>query len=313
MTLDIAIVGAGGAGGYFGARWAEAGHRVMLVARGAHLEAIRQRGLRIESPLGDATVELAAVDDPREGRPVDLVVIATKTWQLEEAIARVGALVGPGTVLFGVQNGVDSASILAKRFGAERVLGGTCKIISFIAAPGVVRHLGVPPILHFGEMSGGLSDRVAALGRELDLGEKLEVVATDEIEAELWKKLLFFVPVSGMGSVTRAPIGVVRSQGECRALLEAAMHEVLAVALARGVELPADSVERAMAFVDTLPFEGTSSMQRDFEAGRRTELEALAGAVTRIGREHGIPTPVHDFVHGALLPLERKARGELEW
>lgn len=311
--MRLLIVGAGGTGGYFGARWAEAGHAVTLLARGPHLDAIRTSGLTVHSPAGDVRSTVHATDDAREVGEVDLVVFATKSWQLPQAIADVAPHVLGRPAVIGVQNGVDSVATLAATFPPSDVLGATCRIISFIDAPGVIRHVGVEPTLLLGETEGGRSDRVARLQAELDLGEPLRVRASDDVQLDIWKKFLFFAPVSGVGSVTRSPIGVFRSVPESRRLLESALAEVFEVARARGIALADGSVARALAFIDTIPADGTSSMQRDVEAGRRTELDALAGAVVRMGREVGVATPAHEFICAALRPLEAKARGEVAW
>jgi 2-dehydropantoate 2-reductase len=311
--MRIAVFGSGGAGGYFGARWTQAGLDVTLVARGRHLEVMQSSGLRIESPLGNATVPVRAVTSDQEVGPIDVLVVATRTWQLPGVLESLARLAGPSTTVVGIQNGVEAAEVLSAVAGPDRMLGGTCRVISVMTEPGVIRHIGAEPVITIGELGGGASERVLSLQRHLDVQPTARVMASEDIRAELWRKLLFFAPLSGVGAVTRAPIGVVREQPESRALLEAAVEEVHAVATAGGVRLPEESVARTIAFIDSLPPAGTTSLQRDFAAGRRTELEALAGAVTRIGRSHGVPTPVHDFMYAALLPLERRARGDVTW
>lgn len=313
QNVSVAVVGAGGAGGYFGGRWVEAGLDVTLVARGAHGDAIEQHGLRILSPLGDVTVQTRVVNDPADLGPVDLVVLATKAWQLEEAAAAVAPRLGGGTMVLGLQNGVEVVDVLRRQVPASRVLGATCRIISLIEEPGVIRHVGAEPTVVFGEVEGGMSDRVGALATALDLGATLRAIASPEVMVEVWRKFLFFAPVSGVGSVTGAPFGAFRSVPQTRALLEAAVREVGQVAEASGIRLGEDAIARTIGFIDSLPPKGTSSMQRDFEAGRRTELDNLSGAVSRIGRSLGIPTPVHDHIYAALLPRELRARGELAW
>lgn len=310
--MTIAIIGAGGVGGYFGARWAAAGHDVTLIARGDHLEAIRARGVRLVSPAGDAVVPVLAVEDTSGIGQVDAVLVATKTWQLPDAAGHLRALVGQDTVVFGAQNGVEAPDQLAAVVGRERVLGGTCRIIAFIAEPGVIKHVGVEPTLLVGEPDGGDSGRVRALEAALDLGPAARLIASADIRAEVWRKFLFFAPMSGVGAVTRATVGAIREQTETRTMLRAAFDEVYAVSVAAGIGLPEGVVDTIDAFVDTLPHDGTSSLQRDFDAGRRTELDALAGAMTRLGRKHRVPTPVHDLLYAALLPMERRARGEVE-
>lgn len=311
--MKIAMVGAGGLGGYFGGRWAEAGLDVTFLARGEQLAALRRSELRIASPLGDAAVRVRAEGDAAAIGVVDLVIVATKTWQLAGAVAAIGPLLAPGTVVFGVQNGVEAAGELAAAVGAERVLGGTCRIISFVAAPGEIRHVGVQPTLTFGETAGGTSERGERIREVLARGAGMTVRLADDIEGEIWKKFLFFAPVSGVGAVTRAPVGTWRGISATRDRLVAAMVEVRSVAAARGVELPGDIVERSLEFLDRLPPEGTSSLQRDVRDGRRTELEALCGAMVRLGREHGVATPVHDALYAFLLPSELRAQGAVDW
>lgn len=311
--MKIVVIGAGGLGGYFAGRWAASGLDVSLIARGAHLEAIKANGLQIESPLGDATVPIEAASHGGGMGPADLVLIATKTWQLAAATELLPPLLGPTTRVMGVQNGVEAAEVLAAKVGAERVLAGTCRIISYLSQPGVVHHVGVQPTLIFGPPRGGNSEGVPTLETQLSRGAGMTVRSSPDIEADLWRKFLFFAPTSGIGSVAQAPIGVLREIPESRAMLHGAIEEVVAIGRVRGVRLEDDSTAKAMTFIDSLPPEGTSSMQRDVRDGRRTELEALSGAVVRLGQEHGQPTPIHRFIYGALLPLEMRARHEVSW
>ncbi len=308
--MKIAIIGAGGVGGYFAARWSQAGHDVQLLARGAHLNAIRARGLRVESPAGNAQVNVNTTSDAGELAPADLVVVATKTWQLPSILPAVEAATGPDAVAVGLQNGVEAADVLAEAVGRERVLAGTCRIFSYVAEPGLIRHVGVDPSITFGELGGGLSDRARAIEDSLKDTAGVSIRASADIQADLWRKFLFFAPTSGWGSVTRAPAGAIRTVPEVRTVLEAGVREVRDVAVGLGIRLEEDAVERALAFIDRLPPEARSSMHRDFEAGRRTELEAICGAVVRLGRKAGVDTPVHGFLYAALLPLELAAHGE---
>jgi len=311
--VRVAVVGAGGLGGYFGGRWAAAGLDVVFLARGAQLAALRARELRIASPLGDVALRVRAEDRAAAIGEVDLVLVATKTWQLAEAAAGLAPLLGGGTAVVGVQNGVEASAVLSAAVGAERVLAGTCRIISYLAAPGEIRHVGVQPTLTFGELSGGASERCERIRDALARGGGMTVRLADDIEAEIWRKFLFFAPVSGIGAVTQAPVGVWRRIDEVRERLVAAMEEVRAVAAARGVTLPEDLVSESLDFLDRLPPEGTSSLQRDVRDGRRTELEALCGAMVRLGREHGVATPVHAAVYAFLLPRELHAQGVVDW
>lgn len=294
--MRIGVVGAGGAGGYFAARWCEAGLDVAVVARGAHLDAIGREGLRLRSPFGDVTTRPRAGEDPAVLGSADFVMFATKTWQLEAAAAAVAPHLAPTALVCGVQNGVDSIETLSRLVGASRVLGATCRIISFIERPGVIRHVGAEPTILVGEPGGGLSDRVRGVAETLSLGRHATVTASPNIDADLWRKMLFFAPLSGVGSVTRSPIGAFRNDPEGRRLLESGMAEVAAVATALEVDLGDDAIRHTLEFIDGLPPDGTSSLQRDIEAGRPNELEALSGAVSRLGSEVGVPTPTHDEI-----------------
>jgi len=310
--MHIGIVGAGGAGGYFAARWFEAGIEVTLIARGRHLDAMKASGLRLVSPLGDAIARPALSRDPAALAAADVVVFATKSWQLDEAVASAAPFLKMDAVVFGIQNGVGSVNQLAGAVGAKNVLGATCRIISLVERPGVVRHVGVDPIIFIGEAEGQLSARVRDLGAALSIGRKLTVEASSDIVHALWEKLLLFAPVSGVGSVTGTSIGTFRADAEGRRLLTAAIAEVAAVAKALGIDLGENAVQRSLDFIETVPPDGTSSMHRDFEAGRRTELEALSGAVSRLGVGLGVPTPTHDFIVESLMPRELAARQRAE-
>jgi 2-dehydropantoate 2-reductase len=306
--MRILIVGAGGAGGYFAARWAEAGLDVTLLARGAHLAAIQAQGLRIRQGDTEQVIPVRAIADARDAGDVDLVVFATKTWQLADAVASVAPHVPPTAMVLGLQNGVEIVDELSRAFPPAAVLGSTCRIISFIEEPGVIRHLGIPPTILLGEPGGGRSERTDALQAALDLGPALSVQASSNIQREIWRKFLFFAPISAVGSVTRVSIGAFRVVPESRAMLRAAMQEVLALATAHGIALAQDSDVQTLAVVDGLPPDGTSSMQRDIADGRPSELDALAGAVSRMARAASVPTPVHDALYASLLPQELAAR-----
>lgn len=310
--MRIAIFGAGGVGGYFGGRWAEAGLDVTLIARGTHLAAISDRGLAIKSPLGDATVAVDATDDPASVGPVDAVIVAVKTWQLPHAVEEVKSLIDDDTLTVGMQNGVEAADALTTGLGRGHVLGGSCRIISYIDAPGVIRHLGAEPTVLFGELTGGRSEWVEDLCAELGRGSGMTVIASDDIESVIWSKFHFLAATAGVGSVTQADLGTMRSTTEVRELLRQAMDEILEVGRARGVALADDLTDQALVFLDGLPSDGTSSMQRDFADGKRSELESLSGAVVRLGRDAGIETPVHSFLYAALLPQELEARQRTE-
>jgi 2-dehydropantoate 2-reductase len=309
--VRIAVVGVGGVGGYFGARLAQAGEDVAFVARGAQLQALRTQGLHIESPRGNARLgPQPATDDPAEIGPVDAVLLCVKTWQLAEAVATLGPLLGPDTCLVPFQNGVEAAEELVAALGPDAVLGAVAKIVAFMDGPGRIRDMGGPTAAAFAELDNRPSLRVERL-RDALRGAGLEVEAPPDIHAAVWTKFMFVASAGGVGAVARVPIGVLRRVPETRRLLEGAMAEIAALARARGIRLPDDIVGRTMAFADTMPAGGTASLQRDIAEGRRSELDWWSGAVVRLGRESGVPTPVHSFIYDSLLPSELHARGLL--
>ena len=299
-------------GGYFGGRLAQAGEAVVFIARGRHLQALRENGLHVESLSGDFTIQsVQATDNPAEVGQVDAVVVAVKAWQVPEAAEAMRPLVGPETFVVPLQNGVEAPAQLAAALGQAHVLGGLCRIISAIAGPGHIHHTGIEPYLAFGELDNRRSRRVERLHAACAQAEGLTVEIPADIQVAMWRKFLLIAPWSGIGAVTRAPIGVFRSLPETRQMLEEAMREIAAVAQARGIALPDRIVGQTMAFIDGLPAEGTASMQRDIVEGRPSELEAQNGAVVRLGREAGVATPVNAFIYRSLLPLELRARGQI--
>jgi 2-dehydropantoate 2-reductase len=312
-NLTIGVFGTGAVGGYFGGRLAEAGEDVRFVARGRHLAAIREQGLRVGSVAGDFHLEAVQVsDDPAALGPVDLVLLGVKAWQVPEAAEALRPLLSERACVLPLQNGIEAPGQLAAVLGADHVLGGLCHILAFIEGPGHIRHMGGTPYIAFGELDGSGSARVEALRQAFSKARGLTAEVPPDINVAMWSKFLFIAALSGVGALTREPIGVVRSRPESRELLRRAMEEIHAVATADRVALAADVVEKTLAYVDSLPAEGTASMQRDIMQGRPSELEAQSGAVVRLGERLGVDVPVHRMIHEALLPLERKARGKLE-
>jgi len=309
--MKIAFIGIGGLGGYFGGRLAKAGNDVTFIARGAMLEALRKNGLRVESPLGDfALPKVQATGDTASVGHADAVFVTTKAWQVTEAAQQIGTMVGPETVVVPLQNGVEAYDQLAAVLGPEPVLGGMCHVIAMVIAPGVVRHGGLKALITVGEWN---NTRTARLDRLLECltAAGLDTRVPENVQVALWEKFEFIASFGGVGAVTRAAAGVIRSVAEARSLLERAMSEIVGLARASGVPLSKESVASTMKFVDSLPPDGTASMQRDLMAGRPSELEAQSGAVVRLGRARNFPTPVHEFIYNALLPGELRARGKI--
>lgn len=311
--MRIAVFGTGGVGGYFGGRLAQAGEEVTFIARGAHLKALQAHGLRVDSLKGDFVVHpTQATDDPAHVGAVDAVLVGVKAWQVADAAQVIRPLVGPETFVVPLQNGVEAPSHLAAVLGAERVLGGLCSIISFVAGPGHIRHVGAEPYIAFGELNNRPRARAEPF-RQAFARAGVRVEIPPDIQVAMWEKFLFIASWGGVGAVTRAPVGVVRSVPETRRMMEEAMREIFAVARARKISLTEESIRKGMAFIDNVQPGSTASMQRDIMEGRPSELEAQNGAVVRLGQEAGVPTPVHAFVYHSLLPSELRARGTLQF
>jgi 2-dehydropantoate 2-reductase len=219
-----------------------------------------------------------------------------------------GPLIGPQTVVIPLENGVSAPDELSAALGAKHILGGMCRISAFIGGPGLIKHVGVQPYIAFGECDGTRSERVERLRAAFAHCQGLTVEVPADIEVAMWDKFVFIAAVSGVGAVTRQPLGGFRAVPESRALLVAALEETTAVARARGVRLPADEVQKTLAFIDNSAPGIVASMQKDILEGRPSELEAQNGAIVRLGRELGVPTPTHAFIYASLLPGELKAR-----
>ncbi len=298
--MKIAIIGAGGVGGYFGARLAAAGEDVTFIARGAHLEAMRRNGLRLLSALGDLTLEqVKAESDPSRVGAVDVVLVAVKLWNTEDAMQIARPLLGPATAVVSFQNGVEAIDIATRHFGKPHVMGGVAHIAAVIDSPGVIRNSGTLARLTFGELDGVASPRGTAL-LEACRRAGIDASLSDHIERAIWEKFVFIAGLSGMTSLTRMPTGPVRSDPVTREMLRDVMAEVAAVARARGIDLAPDIVDAQMQFIDTLPPGMVASMLGDLTRGKRLEVEWLSGAVVRLGMEAKVPTPLNRAIYAAL-------------
>ncbi len=306
--MKIMIMGSGGVGAYYGGLLAGQGHDVTFIARGAHLQALRKTGLQVKSIHGDFNVAPAkATDQPAEAGPVDLILFCVKTYGTDDSIKAIQPAVNAGTVVMSLQNGVDAVERIGNIIGAEHVLGGVTYISSAIEAPGLVKQVSQFRRIVFGELDGSVSTRVQSIHDVLkSTGVTVEV--TENILKVLWTKFVFISAASGLGSLTRLPMGDFRSVPETRAMIVGLMREVESVARAGGVALDADVVEKSLKFMDDAAPHIKASMQLDVEAGRRTELESMIGVIGRKGRQLGVATPTADFIYASLLPVELKAR-----
>lgn len=303
--MRIAVIGAGGVGGYFGARLAAAGEDVGFVARGAHLEAMRRDGLKVESALGNLIVKpVQAASVPAElgGGPFDLVVIAVKLWSTADAIAAARPLVGPTTAVVSFQNGVGAIDALTDAFGRERVLGGVAHISAAIGAPGVILHTGAMERFTIGEPAGGISPRVTAIV-EAAKRARLTAIASDDIRRAIWEKFIFLATFSGVATLARRPKAAIFADADLRNVYVDALAEAVAVARACGIKLPADHAGTVLRFSEGLPDAMKPSLLHDLEHGNRLEVEFLSGAVARLGAERGVPAPVHRTIYAALKPF----------
>lgn len=298
--MRIAIMGSGGVGGYFGARLALGGADVTFIARGAHLTAMRQNGLRVESPLDDLHVaNPQATDDPATIGPVDLVLFSVKLWDTEVAARAVAPLIGPDTGVISFQNGVHKDEVLRRVLGERAVMGGVSYIAATIGEPGLIRHAGKMQKLVFGEYGGQHSSRAKAF-LDACLSSGIEAELNADIRRAIWEKFVFLVGLSGTTTTIRKSIGPIRSHPQTRALLLDAMREVVAVGRAQGVALAEDFADNRLTFCDSLPAEMTSSMHHDLERGNRLEVQWLSGDVAERGREMQIPTPVNRAIYDIL-------------
>ena len=307
--MKFAIFGTGGVGGYFGGRLAQAGEDVTFIARGHHLSAIHQTGLSVDSIRGDFVVNPAkATDSTQSVGAVDVVILAIKGWQLDEAILQMKPLIRDTTVIVPLLNGIEHMEALVNAFGSEHVLGGVCRISAFIADAGHIKHDGIDPFISFGELNREMSERVSKLYDVFKNISGVTVEASGNIELAMWEKYLLISAFSGVGAVTRSPVGMFRSIPETRAMFRRALEEVALVANSRGIGLTEKSVQAVMDRIDQTQPDTMASMQKDVLAGRPSELESQTGALVRMARAATVSVPTHEFIYASLLPMEKKAR-----
>lgn len=300
--MRVAVVGAGGVGGGFGAALAKAGADVTFIARGAHLAAMRGKGLRVEGGRGEThLLPTQATDVPASVGPVDVVLFCVKMWDVESAGQRIRPLIGPDTAVIPLQNGIDAAERLAPILGPRAVMGGVAQISASIVAPGVIRQVGSFMRIIFGELDGGRSARAEAF---LALAKKadFETVLSERIVTELWLKFILLATNASVMALARQPIGKLRDDPDMRPHFIAAYQEVIDVGRASGASLPADTLDRMLGFNKNAPADMKASMALDLDRGNRLELPWLSGKVVELGRKLGVPTPTHALMYAALKP-----------
>jgi 2-dehydropantoate 2-reductase len=304
--MRVAVMGSGGIGGYYGGKLSAAGDDVTFIARGAHLAAIRQNGLQVKSVAGDFHIRPAATDDAKTVGPVELVLFCVKGYDTEAAAERIRPLVGSETAVLCLQNGVDNEEKLATALGKSHILGGVVHILSTISEPGVIRQVAGPRTLKCGEMGGGVSPRVTRIV-DAFVRAGVQAEASANIVVDLWEKFLFICAHGGVTALGRLGIGEILACPETARFYRDVMEEIAEVGRGNGVSLPADAVERAIAFAKKLQPEMRSSLAHDLERGNRLEVDALMGAVVRYGAKAGVPTPLNSAIYACLLPHHRRA------
>jgi 2-dehydropantoate 2-reductase len=304
--MKFAIVGSGAVGGYYGAKLAQHGHDVTFVARGEHLTAIRTRGLAVQSPLGDFTVQAQAESDTSRVGIVDVVIFAVKSYSNDEAIPMLSALVGSATSVLTLQNGVDSADQIARAVGESVTIAGATYVATALEAPGLIVQTGTHRRIVFGEVFGDrsrVSPRVASICEAMTSADILAEAVADA-RSPLWEKFVYLAPFAGFTGAARLPIGPLRQEPAIRRLILEASHEVEQVGRAEGVSLPAELPANLIRYLDALPGETRSSLLIDLQQGKPIEVEALQGSVTRRGQNTGVPTPIMSTLYAVLKPHE---------
>ena len=300
--MRIAVVGAGGVGGGFGAALAKAGADVTFIARGAHLAAMKNEGLKVLSPRGDTHLApTQATDDPAEIGKVDIVLFCVKLWDVESAGQSIRPLIGPDTAVIPLQNGVDAAERLIPILGSGAVMGGVAQISASITGPGVIQQVGTFMRMIFGELDGRHSKR----GEDflaLCVKAGFDATLSEQILTDLWMKFILLASNASMMAATRQPIGKLRDDPDLRPIFAAAYREVVDVGRAKGVALPADAVDRVVDLTSHMPPAMKASMALDLDRSNRLELPWLGGKVVELGRALGVPTPTHSMMCAMLKP-----------
>lgn len=307
--MNIVIYGTGGVGGYFGARLAQGGNNVTFIARGKQLEAIQKKGLQLKSIKGDYLVKpVNSTSNISTVKDIDLILVSVKTWQLAEVAELIKPVLNVKTIVISLLNGCENHDVLCSVIDKKHVLGGLCKVVSFVEDFGVINHVAYEPTIVFGELNNAKTERVLQLEKlfkDADISAKLAL----DIQKEIWTKYLYITTVSALGALTRATHGEMLKSPYIKKMMLDTAKEIFSVAKVKGINLPNNIIEKQFKIIESLPFETTASLQRDIMQGKPSELEAQNGTIVRLGKELGVSTPINELIYYTLLPQENRARG----
>ena len=306
--MRILIYGAGGIGGYFGGRLAQSGNSVSIIARGKHLEAIKKNGLEVESINGDFTITPSlATDNVKEVETPELIILGVKSWQIPDAANELKSIINENSMVLPLQNGASNVENLMKVLPETNILGGLCHIVSFMSAPGLIKHVGIEPKITFGELDNSKSARVLELEKVFSEAEITNIIPED-ISLEVWKKFLFITTISALGGLTRVSLGEMRESSYLMDLMRKTAEEIKMIANAKGIALNEEHLKATFEVINKLDSKTTASTQRDIMEGKPSELENFNGYIVKQGNRLGIPTPVNQYIYECLLPMEKQAR-----
>lgn len=306
--MEILIFGSGGVGGYFGGKLANAGFNVTMIARGKHLEAIKENGLEVESINGNFKVQPKLVtSDLTEVPTPNLIILGVKSWQLKDVALQLKPIIDSETMILPLQNGANNAGELLEIFPSKNVLAGLCHLISFMEKPGKIKHVAFDPRITFGEIDNSKTERVKKLKTVFDKAE-ITNYNPENIQVEIWKKFLFIATISGIGGLTRVPIDKIRSRDYLYKLMQKTAAEIKAVANAKGIPIEEKHLNQTFEVIKNQAEGTTASTQRDIMAGKASELENFNGFIVKEGEKLKVPTPVNKMLYELLLPMEREAR-----
>lgn len=306
--MKIVVYGIGGVGGYFGGKIAQTSNEVVFIARGEHLKKIRENGLKVKSIDGDFVAKPSMVtDNATDAGKADLIIVGTKSWQVEDTAKNIKSLLHENTLVLPLQNGAENEAKLMNVIDKKHVLAGLCRIYSKVDAPGVINHFAHPPEIVFGEMDNSKSERIKEVDKVFKSAGFISTIPED-IHVEIWNKFMFIATVSGIGGLTRVPIREMADDDYLNKVMRQTADEIYRVGKTKGVNLDDNIVNKTMQFIEGQPAGSTASTQRDIMEGYPSELENFNGYIVREGKKLGIKTPTNEFIYRCLLPQEKKAR-----